>query len=325
MQRDDVIRQSTDHADVRPGDLTQDDVRRFLADRLGDGIRRVEPIGHGEWSKAFAFDHGEREYVVRFGRYREDFEKDRVASRYATVDLPIPQMIEIGEAFGGYFAISTRAYGTYIDEVDGAAMHALLPALFAMLDAARDVDLSGTTGYGGWDGDGNAAHATWREALLAIGGDHARIPGWRQRLAASPTGTGPFEECYARLAELLPFSPAERHLIHSDLLHFNVLTRGDRLTAVLDWGSALYGDFLYDVAWFVYWSPWFPAWNGIDFAAEARRHYEAIGLDVPYFEERLRCCQLHIGLDNMAYSAFTGRPSQIDEVARLTLAIARGN
>jgi thiamine kinase-like enzyme len=39
------------------------------------------------------------------------------------------------------------------------------------------------------------------------------------------------------------------HLVHSDLLHYNVLVAADRVTAVLDWGSSLYGDFLFDLAW----------------------------------------------------------------------------
>ena len=56
------------------------------------------------------------------------------------------------------------------------------------------------------------------------------------------------------------------------------------------------GDFLYDLAWLCFWQPWYPAWQRIDFEQEARRHYDAIGLDVPHFEERLCCCQLHIGL-----------------------------
>jgi len=298
-------------------------VHDFLTDRLGDDIRDVAPIGHGEWSKAFSFHQGHREYVVRFGAYPEDFEKDRIAAPYASGDLPVPAVVEIGEALGGHFAISMRAHGRYIDEVTSAEMSALLPSLFAMLDAARLVNLSHTTGYGKWGGNGNAPHTTWRDALLAINADDDWVSGWRERMASSPTGVAPFAECHAVLAELTQYTPPERHLIHSDLLHFNVLVQGDRISAVLDWGSALYGDFLYDVAWFVYWAPWFPAWNGIDFAAEVLRHYDAIGLDVSHFAERMRCCKVHIGLDNMVYSAFTGRFTQLEEVARLTLALAR--
>ena len=102
-----------------------------------------------------------------------------------------------------------------------------------------------------------------------------------------------------------------------------MLVSGDRITAVLDWGNAMLGDFLYDLAWLCFWSPWYPQWEGIDFRREAARHYESIGLDVPGFDERLRCCLLHVGLDGQAYSAFKQRWSDLDAVARRTLSIAR--
>jgi aminoglycoside phosphotransferase (APT) family kinase protein len=62
------------------------------------------------------------------------------------------------------------------------------------------------------------------------------------------------------LRELAPRGPPPRQLIHSDLLYRNVLIQGNVLTAVLDWGNAMYRDGLYDLAWLLYWWRWFPAW-----------------------------------------------------------------
>jgi aminoglycoside phosphotransferase (APT) family kinase protein len=36
--------------------------------------------------------------------------------------------------------------------------------------------------------------------------------------------------------------------VQSDLLYFNVLAADDRARGVIDWGSSLYGDFVWDVA-----------------------------------------------------------------------------
>ena len=83
------------------------------------------------------------------------------------------------------------------------------------------------------------------------------------------------------------------------------------------------GDFLYDLAWFCFWQPWYPAWQRIDFAEEARGHYASIGLDVPDFDERLRCCQIHIGLAAQAYQAYSGAWTELHDTARRTLQIAR--
>ena len=75
------------------------------------------------------------------------------------------------------------------------------------------------------------------------------------------------------------------------LLNRNVLVAGDgsRLVAVFDWGCSAYGDFLYEVAWFTFWAPWHAGLAAIDFRSVMRGHYDATGLDVPFFDERLRC------------------------------------
>jgi hygromycin-B 4-O-kinase len=296
----------------------------FLANRYGADIEDVAPLGMGVWSKAFAFRRLDRNYVIRFGAHREDFEKDRLAARFACAALPIPRVVEMGETAGGYYAISERVYGDTIDDVGEAQMLTLLPALFAAFDAARLADLSGTTGYGGWGADGNAPFPSWRAALLDIANDRPgdRIHGWRERLAASAVGSGPFDAAYRRLQALTFYVPEDRHLIHSDLLHYNVLVEGDRITGVLDWGCALYGDFLYDLAWFCFWQPWYSAWQGIDFVAEYLRHCAAISLDVPRFDQRLRACQIHIGLAGQAYQAYAGDWTNLQETARRTLEVA---
>jgi hygromycin-B 4-O-kinase len=304
--------------------LYPDRVAEFLCPRLGTEIADVEPVGHGEWSKAFTFRNGAAEYVVRFSALDEDFLKDQRAEGYASVDLPIPKVVDLGEAFGGYFAISERATGDFLDALDHSQMKAVLPSLFTTLDAARAVDLSASHGFGVWGADGNAPYATWRDALLDVTNDRPtlRTYGWRERLVNSPTGDGAFEEAYRNLRSLVEVCPEERHLVHADLLNYNVLVGGERISAVLDWGSSLYGDFLFDIAWFMFWQPWYPAWRQIDFRQEAAQHYAAIGLEVPNFEARLRCYEVVIGLDSQAYSAYKGRWDQLAAVAERTLAIA---
>jgi hygromycin-B 4-O-kinase len=299
-------------------------VEAFLATRFGSDVSDVAHLGVGVWSKAFAFRRAGCDYVIRFGAHQEDFAKDRLAARYACPALPIPHVVELGEAFGGYYAISERVCGGYIDDVDETQMRALLPSLFAALDVARLADLSGTTGYGAWGADGTAPYPSWRAALLDVANDRPadRTHGWCERLAASSVGIGPFEEAYGHLQALADRVPEERHLIHSDLLHSNVLVEADRVTGVLDWGCGMYGDFLYDLAWLCFWQPWYPAWQRIDFREEATHHYASIGLDVPHFEERFRCCQIHIGLAGQAYMAYAGNWTDLQDTARRTLDIA---
>lgn len=303
-----------------------DEAEAFLVGRFGAAVTVVTPIDGGAWSKAYAFRRADAHYIARFGGYLEDFAKERLAGRYASADLPIPAVTEVGPALGRFYAISERSFGVFIDDLDGTRMRATLPSLFAALDAARRADLSATTGYGAWDATGAAPYPSWRASLLDIAADRpgGRGSGWRRLLETSATGAERFDAAFDRLRGLSAFCPDERHLIHSDLLHFNVLVAGDRISAVFDWGNALYGDFLYDPAWFAFWSPWYPAWQGIDFQEEAARHYAAIGVEIPRFEERFRCCMVHIGLDGQRYQAFVGDWEHLESTARRTLAVARG-
>jgi hygromycin-B 4-O-kinase len=296
----------------------------FLATRFGGDAGDVAHLGAGVWSQAFAFRRAGSDYVIRFGAHGDDFARDRLAAAFAGPALPVPAVLELNETEGGYYAIAERVYGGYIDDVDAARLRSLLPALFAALDAMRLADLSHTTGYGGWDAGGNAPFPSWRAALLDVANDRPgdRIHGWRARLAASAVGSAPFDAAYRRLQALAGALPDLRCLIHSDLLHFNVLVQGERITGVLDWGCAMTGDFLYDLAWLCFWQPWYPAWQGIDFVQEARRHYAAIGLAVPGFEQRLLGCQLHIGLAGLAYQAYAGDWANLAATAQHTLELA---
>jgi hygromycin-B 4-O-kinase len=320
-----TIDTSTPSETSAPG-ITAAQASAFLRERLGPGVSDLVALRQGGWSNAYAFRHDGGDRVIRFSAYRDDFEKDAYAGRWSSPALPVPAVTDLGGALGGHYCISMRVPGLALDELDAPAFRATLPNLLAMLDALREADLTGTSGFGGWDAQGRASCASWAEYLLSVAGDHPgmRNHGWRDQLAASPAGIDRFDEARNRLAEMIQHLPPVRHLIHSDLLNYNVLIDPPRVSGVLDWGCGLYGDFLYDVAWFIHYWPWYPAWHGIDFAAEVQRHYQAIGLDVPDFAARILACRIHIGLGDQAYNTYMRRWDLVEKAAAETLALARG-
>jgi len=294
-------------------------IETFLNAHFPTGIRDLAPIGQGDWSQAFSFQQDGTALVARFGEYCEDYVKDRYASRFAQHTLPIPQVREIGQALDRYYCISERAYGAMLDGLDAEDMKKIVPAVLQLFDALRTTDVSNTTGFGGWNAEGKGASSSWREKLLGVDHEGDRVHGWHAAMAESPTGNGPYNEALEYLKAHIPLCPEIRHLLHTDLLHFNVLVSNDRISAVVDWGNAQYGDFLYELAGFTFYAPWYPAMNGIDWKAEGRRHFEEIGLDVSDFEARLRCYEAHIGLDGMAYNAFTRNWKELADSAARTL------
>lgn len=305
--------------------LVDAEANQFLENHFGEHVTGVVPLSGGNWSQAFAFKRADEDLVIRFGRHHEDYLVDRFASQFSDARLPIPKVLEVGEFSDGYFAISERAFGAMIDDLSKDEMQKVIPSLMNTLDAMREADISHTTGYGPWDVNGNGRFSSWREMLLDINNDKpgTKKHGWRKGLRESPVGDGVFDEAYARLVDLSADLPETRSLVHNDLMHFNVLTNDNQITAVFDWANAMYGDFLYDLAMLTFWGPMHEPIKGIDWEQAARDHYKAIGLDLPEFERRLQCCMIHIGLDSMAYYGFKKNWEWIEPVAKRTLEVAK--
>src|SRR5512143_3937317 len=120
-----------------------EDAARFLTERYGLDVTEVALLGAGDWSRAFSFRLAGRELVARFGAHVEDFRKDQKATAFASPDLPVPPVLEIGEALGGFYAISERRFGIFLEELDEAGWRAVIPALTRGLDALRYVQPPG--------------------------------------------------------------------------------------------------------------------------------------------------------------------------------------
>jgi hygromycin-B 4-O-kinase len=241
---------------VTTSGLREAEVAAFVGQHLAGDATAVRGLRHGQWSRAFSFESDGREYVIRFSATDEDFRKDQRAMRYGSAALPVPKIVEVGVAFGGFFAISEHLEGAFLDDLDDVSLRRALPALLSVLDAVRQADIRDTSGFGLWDAAGHGPHASWRDALLACGIDApgGRTFGWSAGLAERPAARRVFERAYSRLASLVEGCLDERYLVHSDLLAYNVLVDldADGIAAVLDWGSSLYGDFLWDVAWLTF-------------------------------------------------------------------------
>lgn len=297
----------------------------FLREQFGTNVQHIQELGRGEWSVAFAYHLDGRDYVARFGLYDEDFLKDQFVAQYASASVPIPQISKIGRYKNGFYAISERAYGQFLDQLDEDTMRAVLPNLLGTLDAVKEINLDDTCGFGFWDAKGVGHYASWHEALLGVVDDRPerRIYGWRKSLEEKPEYRALFEQAVALFVEKVAYCPTERHLIHNDLLNRNILVKGDRISALLDWGDARFGDYLYDIAHLLYWWPWFAQWRDIDVLGEVERHYRAKQLDLVDLHARIQCYQMHIGLGAMTYHCYTKRWDEFEWNARRTFEIAR--
>lgn len=255
-----------------PTAANADTVRSNLEVHLGPGLEAVTDLPQGAWSRAFAFRHGGRDRVVRFNPSRASFtgNVDLVARRFASAELPIPAVIEVGEVDGGWFAISERIVGEFLEDLTPERMEAALPSVLDVLEALRSADTSESTGLGPWDASGRSTYTSWREHLIDVeSGIPAEFRGpWREALAGSALGKTAFDRAMAEVSRLAPGCPDHRNVVHSDLLNRNVFISRGRVMGVIDWQCAMFGDHLYDLAWFTFWAPWHP---GIASIASLRR------------------------------------------------------
>ncbi len=281
------------------------DVEQFLREHLDAGSRDVEPIGAGAWSQCFGFRTIDRDLVVRFGAHVEDFEKDAKASEFDCAALPIPAVLEIGQALGSHFAISERVRGHPLESCSAAQWRGVLPSLIDAMESMREIAVSDTDGWGVWDGRGHARYAGWREFLLSVGDDSPlhRTHGWSQRLRNSPGGDAAFRWGYELLAEIAADN-APHNLVHCDLINRNVHVLDDKISGIFDWGCAMYGDHLYELALFEFWAPWHRELDIVSLHELVDQRWIAAGYATTERQERRLACLLHIGLQHLAYNAY---------------------
>ena len=280
------------------------EAQAFLSTHLNTDLPDLQLIGEGAWSRCYAFQHDNQDLVIRFGNYVADFEKDKLAYAHASPDLPVPNVLDIGEAFGGYYAISTRVYGVPLESLNASEWLKVVPSLVSALEALRTADLPAGTGVGSWGADGKAPYKKWSEHLLSVDDDspERRTHGWRKKLAGSPQGDEVFDWGFKLLKDLVDDS-VPRSLVHCDLINRNALMDGGKLSGIFDWGCALYGDHLYELAWFEFWSPWYPDLDMGYLRLELERRWADAGYEPENKDSRLLACYLHIGLDHLAYNA----------------------
>jgi hygromycin-B 4-O-kinase len=286
-------------------------VRAVLRERFAGEVADLRPLAGGEFSRAFGFVVDDRAYVVRvssFPHAAEAFAKDEYAWRhFASPALPIPRVVAVGQSADDHFAISERVPGRRLAELSADARRALLPTTLDTFDAIARADVGASRGYGVWDADGRGRAASWHEFLADV--IENRTEGfyrdWHALFGTSFLEREVYEVVYRRMLQLAAYCPEDRALLHCDYHFDNVLTDGQCITGVIDWGNACYGDRLYDVAW-VGWV--FLKDGDLDAKTLLRERHGA----APHFAERIACYECRLGLDDLRVFARTGRREQYE-------------
>lgn len=302
------------------------DVAAFLEAHHGRPVAQLELLPGGFWSQAYAYELDDRELVIRLGHDDAGYRLDQAATRFAGPGLPIPEVLSIGEALGHAYAISVRHHGRFLEDVSVDEAATVGPAVVELLDALRLAPQnSPTPAHGRFE-----PSAGWRGWLVAAMADDptARTAGWRNGLAADARASRVFDECEARIGSLLDACPERRDLVHSDLLHQNVLVSDDasEVTAVFSWKCATLGDFLYDTAWCTFWGAWHPGIGAADIWTRMTTPREGIDqADLVDAAQRHHCYELQIGAHHLGWYVWTEDADNLRRCAdRLDEILQRG-
>ncbi len=263
------------------------------------------PIGAGAWSTAFRFSRRGESLVVRVGPHHEDFEIDAEMAAHASAALPIPNVLEVDRLDPPHedlwVCVSTYAPGRPLERAEPSEWAALVPRVADMLEAMREIEPPVA-----------APAPSWPEVLFDRHDDDGRLDGWREHLDALPDAARAHAVLVERLAELCEqpeVAGVRPTLLHRDLVNRNVHTVGSTITGVFDWGCRLWGDHLYDLAWFELWAPWFPALDVSLLRRELERRWGHRADPV-----RLEACAVHIAAGHLVYNATIGNRPEGDRL-----------
>lgn len=262
-------------------------------------ISKVELIGAGMFSKAFAFRCNQQEFVIRFNAYVEDFQKDAFAyQHFASPELPISKVTacdRFSERY--YFAITERCAGSTLSKLDSSIQN-ILPSLFTTLYAIHTLDVSTYTGWGLTDAAGNGQFVSWEEYLLTFYNQKFSFT-WDQLFDNTCMEREVYEIYFSIIQDCLPFCSTRKYWLHGDFGFDNVMSDGQKITGVLDWAESRLGDFVYDIAYLEFYAD--------DISYKQRWQEWAAGkqlsLACANFEQRIQCYMLHIGLASLAIAA----------------------
>ncbi len=276
----------------------------------------VAKIGAGAWSTAFGFQAGERHLVIRLGQHESDFRRDQAMAQLAAPGLPIPEVLDVGRASqsgsaaGLHYCVSTRTFGTPLESSSTEEWPTIAEHVADALEAMR-AWTPRLAAHDATERDG----MSWHQQLLLIerGDLDPRGAGWPAKLAKSERGKNAFDQGFARL-RATNVGNVPLTLVHGDLINRNVHIEHGSITGIFDWGCQRWGDHLFDLAWFDFWSPWHPNLNIGTLRAALHDRWSKADYAPERGAERTLACLIYIGLEHLIYNAVIGRWSDLDDV-----------
>jgi hygromycin-B 4-O-kinase len=292
--------------DLRPV-VEQEQVLALLRQLFKEPISNIETLEGGQVARTFAFHAGEQGYVLRFNDANHipiSFAKEALLSRrMASLPIPFPPVVQVGNWQGLHFAISYRLPGRMLMELPIREVEQLLPEVITILDAIHHIDVSQSRNYGIFDDQGVGLFPDWRSSLVLVREeeeDWDYYGKWHHMFDDTFLERKLFDDLFQHMTDLLDYCPAERYFVHGGYSFRNILAHEGKITGVIDWIDAQYGDFVYDIAGLDFWV------SELNMRERCLHYYQERQITIPFYEERVLCYECHTILDAMRFFAKKG-------------------
>ena len=287
--------------------VTDEQIVALLQQYFTFPITQLAPLEGGNVSQTLSFTADGQDYVIRFSQHMgANFEKEAwLYPRLAAAHIPIPPIISTGRLGELHYAISQHAVGQHVHSLPLQAYRQLFPTLLETLYTIHQVDVSDQSRYGTIGDNGMGLAPSWRSHIASVYDEEEDwnfYGKWHKLFETTFLERDLYEQVYTQMMRLLDLCPEERFLVHGNYGFSNVLFHDGRVTAVLDWLDASYGDFVFDFAGLTLWT------QEVPLAERCQQFYAAKGMQIAHYTERLRCYQYRIGLDALRFYALTQKP-----------------
>ncbi|MGG4554603.1 phosphotransferase [Paenibacillus humicus] len=251
---------------------------------------QVRELTGGLASQTFAFEANSQRYVFKTGSRKEVHEKEQwVYNRYHHV-LPLRRAILIqGSEDQPPYAIYDFIEGDKMFDLNSQELVDIVPSVLEILSILNSIEVSEEIGYGRFDSTGNAPYPSWNDFVEAIYNED--IYNWSE-LDKKGLDADVIDAAVRKLkkgADKIKIT--KKQLIHGDLGSFNLIAAQGRISGIIDWSLALYGDHLYDIANFMFWNE--------DKLQPLIAHLKTRYMDTSEDRNTITCYMLRIGLEEL--------------------------
>lgn len=276
--------------------LSKDALQELVLREFSPSAETLNQLVEGEESQAFSFKDKNKNYVLRVHVSAEGFKKDEYAfQNFVSEKIPIPEVFKIGCVDSNHsFCISKQFPGTTLQDSSEETIDKLLVPTDEVLNAIHDTDISSTSGFGDFDSEGNGKYNSWRDFLNAV--LEPENNQWDEVRKQSDAKL--INDIMHEFEALLSYCPEERQLLHADFGSNNLLAHGVKITGVLDWEEAKYGDPLFDMGGF--WSTWLMC------VRKQSEYWDNTKSGLPNYQERKLCYDLRTALVEIYEHALDG-------------------